>query len=337
VSYRRRVVVESFGDPDVMRISADEVPHPGAGEVRVRVLAAGVAHADILMRAGRYPGGNPRPPFVPGWDIAGVVEALGPGVPDRWHGERIAALVFSGGYASHVCLPADNLVSLPAGVDVHEAACLPLNYVTAYELLRHVAQARPADRILVHGAAGGVGSALLDLASRIGLDAYGTASSRKGSVVTSFGAHFIDYTAEDFETCVLAATGDGVDAIFDPIGAANLPRSFRTLREGGRLISYGFLDLRWSRFHTLPVLRDLLRLRIWSLLPNGRQTAFYRLSDVARCKPQRIRDNLDSLVSGLQSGNLRPLIAELMPLDRAADAHRLIEHGNVQGKILLVP
>jgi NADPH:quinone reductase-like Zn-dependent oxidoreductase len=148
---------------------------------------------------------------------------------------------------------------------------------------------------------------------------------------------FIDYTAEDFETTVLAATGDGVDAIFDPIGAANLPRSFRTLREGGRLISYGFLDLRWSRFQRLPVLRDLLRLRIWSLLPNGRQTAFYRLSDVARRKPQRIRDNLDSLVSGLQSGNLRPLIAELVPLDRAADAHRLIEHGNVLGKILLVP
>ncbi|WP_117209592.1 alcohol dehydrogenase catalytic domain-containing protein [Allorhizocola rhizosphaerae] len=319
----RRVVVPRFGDPGVMRIETGPALEPRHGEVLVRVLAAGVAHADVLMRAGRYPGG-PRPPFVPGWDIAGTVEAVGPGVPRHWIGQRVAALILRGGYASHVTLPVVSLVPVEDGVGIHEAACLTLNYVTAFELLHHVAQVRPGERVLIHGAAGGVGTALLDLGRWSGLDMYGTASAGKRDVVASFGATFAEHNAHT----------PTMDVVFDALGGAHLTRSFRTLHAGGRLVSYGFLSHAGGR---LTALRDLVRLRVWSVLPNNRRALFYRLSTAARTNPGRLRETLAALLHRLEARQLRPLIAERVPMEKACEAHRLLQERTVTGKVLLIP
>lgn len=333
---RRRILVDRVGGPEVLRVGIDDVPEPGPGQALVRVLAAGVARADLLMRAGRYPGRAPRPPFVPGWDVTGVVEALGPGAPGGWLGRRVTALVLTGGNASHACVAVDDLIPLPDGIDMELAACLPLNYVTAYEMLRQAAGVREGERVLVYGAAGGVGTALLDVARNFGARPYGVASSRDRHVVESFGARFLD---RDAGTSVAAPTvhaviHGGADVVLDPLGGASLRRSWHALRPGGRLVSYGFLAAEGSG--GAHMVASLLRLRMWSLLPNGRRATFYRLSVATRRHPARVRAALTTLVSELDAGRLRPLIAAHVPLDRPARAHQLAD-GHVRGKVLLIP
>ncbi|ONK13510.1 zinc-binding dehydrogenase [Streptomyces sp. MP131-18] len=334
----RRIVVDRYGGPDVLRLALCETPAPGPGQVRLRMEAAGLAPADALMRAGRYPAG-PRPGFVPGWDVVGRVEAAGPGVPADWEGRRCAALVLRGGHASHLCVNADRLVPVPAGVDALSAACLPLNYVAAHQMLHRLATARAGERVLVSGASGGVGTALLDLARLAGPRAVGTASAGHADVVSAFGAEPVDYRAGDVTARIADLSGgDGVDIALDAVGGATLTGAWRLLRPGGRLVSYGFpaAGLR-SRRPSHAVLRQLLRLRWWSLVPQGRSAASYRLSAAARRRPETVQEDLGALVGQLASGRLRPLVAEAFPLERAARAHELLALGRHTGKILLIP
>lgn len=241
----------------------------------------------------------------------------------------------TGGYTNRLSVSIDNLVVLPPQVDLVAAACLPLNYVTASELLHRVAKIRPGDRVLVHGAAGGVGTALLDLAMRSGADTYGSASTRKRALVTSYGAEFIDSTAGDPETRL--SRDREFDVVFDPIGGVTLRRSFQALRRGGQLISYGFSAVARAGSPTLPVLRQVARLRALSLLPNGRRATFYRLSTSQRADPERIRTTLAALVRQLAAGQLSPLVGEVIPLDQAARAHDLLENFQIRGKLLPAP
>ena len=318
---RRSVVVLRFGDPDVLCVEVGALPEPGPGEVRVRVLAAGVAAADAQMRAGRYPGGNPRPPFVPGWDVAGVVDAVGPGTDRRWLGRPVVALVLRGGHTSHLCVSSAVAVPLPDAVDVLEAACLPLNYLTAHELVHRVAGVRAGERVLVRGAAGGVGTALLDVAGRAGAHTAGAASGDDQAIVTGYGADFVD-RAEDVA---------GFDVVFDPVGTG----AHAALRPGGRLVTYGFLAALRDRHPRRSALRDMARLRLRSLRPGGPRTMFYRLSVAARRDPGRLQRNLTTLVGELAAGQLRPLRGPRLPFDEAAEAHRLVV-GRTRGKILLL-
>jgi NADPH2:quinone reductase len=163
-----------------------ECPEPRDGEVRIRVLAAGVSLPDVMMREGIHPE-TPRLPFTPGWDLVGVVEGLGGGVSGIEPGQMVAALPIHGAYADYVCLPQSELVAVPAGLDPGEAVSLVLNYVTAYQMLHRCAKVRPGQRVLIHGAAGGVGSALLQLGGLAGLQMYGTSSSRGVSAVSDLG------------------------------------------------------------------------------------------------------------------------------------------------------
>lgn len=323
---RRSVVVDRFGDPDVLRVDVGEVPQPGPGELRLRVLAAGVASADIQMRAGNYPGRIPRPPFVPGWDVAGVVDAIGPGTTRHWMGRTVVALVLRGGHTSHLCLPSSGVVPLPAGVDVPSAACLPLNYLTAHELVHQVARVRQGERVLVLGAAGGVGTALLDVAGQAGARTVGTASGDDRTIVTDYGADFVDRTdAAGFDT--------GFDVVFDPVGAG---RHAAALRPGGRLVSYGFLAALEDPHPRRSALRHLARLQLRSLRPDGRRAVFYRLSVAARRDPDRLHRTLTTLVADFAAGRLRPLPGVRFPLDEAAEAHRLLTN-RARGKVLLLP
>lgn len=335
---QKQVLLTGVGGPEVLEVVEREVPQPGPGGVRVKVLASGVAFADVLMRRGKYPG-VPKPPFTPGYDIVGEVEELGAGVAGVEVGARVAALTQIGGNAQRAVVPAEELVPVPDGVDAAEAASLTLNYVTAYQMLYRVARMQPGERILVHGAAGGVGTAMLQLGRLQGLEVYGTASAGKHELVSGLGATPIDYKAEDFVQSIRALTGSGVDAVFDPIGGGHLARSWRTLRRGGRLVGYGMAAaLGTGGPATAGILAGTVgRVALWDALPNGKKANFYVILGFKKKHPEAFREDLSLLLGLLAEGKIRPVVAERLPLEEIALAHTLMENSGTRGKILLLP
>jgi NADPH2:quinone reductase len=233
-----RVIVTHYGGPDVLRVVEEECPEPKDGEVRVRVLAAGVALPDVMAREGVHPE-TPPVPFTPGWDLVGVVDRLGGATSGIEPGQTVAALPIHGAYAQFVCLPQRELLPVPSGLDAAEAVSLVLNYITAYQMLHRSANARWGQRALIHGAAGGVGTALLQLGRLAGLEMYGTCSSRGASAVADLGGIPIDYRHQDFVKEIHGLTNEGVDVVFDPIGGSHLWQSRQALRRGGTVVGYG--------------------------------------------------------------------------------------------------
>src|SRR5512138_2107166 len=233
-----RIIVTHYGGPDALRVVEEECPEPKDGEVRVRVLAAGVSLPDIMMREGIHPE-TPPLPFTPGWDLVGVVDGLGEGVSEVEPGQIVAALPIHGAYAEFVCLPPRELVPVPPELDAAEAVSLVLNYVTAYQMLHRSARVRAGQRALIHGAAGGVGTALLQLGRLAGLEMYGTCSARGASAVSALGGVPIDYQEQDFVQEIRRLTGDGVDVVFESIGGTHIWRSRDALRRGGTVVAYG--------------------------------------------------------------------------------------------------
>ncbi|HKU41725.1 MAG TPA: alcohol dehydrogenase catalytic domain-containing protein, partial [Polyangiales bacterium] len=207
-----RIVVTKYGGPDSLRLIEEDCPEPNAGEVRIRVLTAGVALPDVMAREGIHPE-TPRVPFTPGWDLVGVVDRLGAGVRGIEPGQLVAAMPISGAYAQFVCLPSTELIPVPAGLDAAEAVSLVLNYVTAYQMLHRSAAVSSGQRALIHGAAGGVGTALLQLGRNAGLELYGTCSASGAAAVAELGAIPIDYRQQDFVTEIQRLTTDGVDVV----------------------------------------------------------------------------------------------------------------------------
>ena len=231
----RRIIVNRRRQLELVE---EDLPNPRPGEVRLKMLAAGVSYPDVMMRQGIHPEAR-RPPFTPGWDVVGAVDGLGEGVEAVPLGATVAALPIVGGYAEYLCLAEAELVRVPPQLDPAEAVCLVLNYVTAYQMLHRSAQARPGETALVHGAAGGVGTALLQLARLHGVQTYGTASTGKLRTVESLGGHAIDYKRFDFLERIRSSARGRVDLVFDGLADWNLLRSWRALSSGGRLVAYG--------------------------------------------------------------------------------------------------
>src|SRR5215472_2254786 len=234
----KRVVIDHFGGPEVVSVIEDDDPQPGPGEVRVNVLVSGVSLSDAQMRAGTYLGG-PKPPFTPGYELVGVIDQLGPGCSRVRVGDHVGALTQWGANAEIVCIPERYAVAVPEDLDPAEVVSLVFTYMTAYQMLHRAAQAKSGESVLVHGAAGRVGTAVLELAALAGLRVYGTASARDRAAVERLGGVAIDYRNEDFLARLRDLTGDGVDIALDPFGGAIALRSFRALRSGGRLVIYG--------------------------------------------------------------------------------------------------
>ena len=234
----RRIVISRFGGPEVLDVVEDNLRDARPGEVRVKVLAAGVSWVEYMMRQNTYPS-QPKPPFTPGYDVVGIVDQAGAGATQYSAGQKIAALLVHGGYSEYVFVPEESLVPVPDELDPAEAVCLVLNYVTAYQMLHRTVQLQTGRRLLVHSAAGGVGTALLQLGRDIGLQMYGTASQSKHGLIEKLGARAIDYKTEDFVAWILHLTGDGVDLVCDAIGGPHWLRSYRCLRPGGTLVAYG--------------------------------------------------------------------------------------------------
>ncbi len=340
-----RIVVTHYGGPDSLQVVEEECPEPKAGEVRVRVVAAGVSLPDVMAREGIHPE-TPPVPYTPGWDLVGVVDRVGEGVSDIEPGAAVAAMPIHGAYAEFVCLPQRELVPVPAGLDAAEAVSLVLNYITAYQMLHRSARVKAGQSVLVHGAAGGVGTALLQLGHVAGLKTYGTCSSRGAPAVSELGGVPIDYTSQDYVEEVRRLTGEGVDAVFDPIGGAHLWESRKALRPGGRVVGYGNTTSlrgeglasgrpgRRNRLHGIPIYA--LYIAGGWLLPGRRRVIPYSIQTLKRLKPGNFRQDLITLLDLLEQRKIRPLIAKRFPLVEARSAQEMLGKGGVVGKIVLV-
>jgi NADPH2:quinone reductase len=341
-----RIIVTHYGGPDALQVIEEECPEPKEGEVRVRVFAAGVALPDVMARQGIHPE-TPQVPYTPGWDLVGEVERLGAGVSRIEPGRIVAAMPIHGAYAQFVCLPQSELVPVPAGLDPAEAVSLILNYITAYQMMHRSAKVRSGQRALIHGASGGVGTALLQLGRLAQLQMYGTCSARGASAVSELGAVPIDYKQQDFLTEIQRLTGDGVDVIFDPIGGAHLWHSRKALRRGGRVVGYGNTTSlrgqglssgrpgRRNRLHGIPIYA--LYIAGGWLLPGRKRIVPYSIQTLKRLKPKMFREDLMALLDLLQQKKIKPLIAQRFPLAEARQAQELLEKGGVIGKIVLEP
>ena len=334
MSYKR-VIITEFGGPEVLKVVEEVVlPEPGPGEVRVKVLATSACFTDTMIRKGVYRDVKEKPPFSPGYDVVGVVDNLGAGVTRLQVGQMVADLTVTGAYSEYICRPESSLVPVPAGLDPAEAVSLVLSYVTAYQMLHRSARVQRGQSILVHGAGGAVGTALLQLGKLLDLEMYGTASKPKHELVAGLGATPIDYRSEDFAERVRELTGDGVDAAFDAIGGDNFERSFKSLKRGGMLVAYGFYNDAMGKGGNVPI--EFMKVALWNILPNGRSTTFYSIGALCKKCPDWFHEDLTELFNLLAQGKIKPVIAERMGLAEAARAHELIEQAAVQGKIVLM-
>jgi len=356
----KRVVVDHFGGPEVLRVVEEDDPRPGPGEVRVRVLAAGVSYTDAMLRAGSYLG-VPNPPFTPGYELVGVVEELGPGATRLRVGDRVGALTVWGADAERVCVPEAGAVEVPEDLDPGEVLSLVFIYMTAYQLLHRTAKVKPGEAVLVHGAAGRVGTAVLELGRVAGLRLYGTCSARDRAAVERLGAVAIDYRSEDFVARVHALPGKGVDVVLDGLGGTLSLRSFRALRPGGRLVVFG-------HYATLAHGRKSWRgwiewyaatggVAAWGLLSPHRQVFAYRIQKLRDRRqvlpvgsgpgalpvgggprnPEWYREDFQALLELLRADKIHPVVAERLPLSEARRAHELLEQSAAVGKLVLVP
>lgn len=325
-----RVVLTALGGPEVLKIIDDEIREPAANEVRVRILACGVAFADVLMRRGLYSGVPPLP-YSPGYDIVGTVESCGAAVTEFKFGDVVAAITQTGGYSQFIVLPESELVRVRAELDPAEAVSLVLNYTTAHQLIHRIVKLRAGESVLIHGAAGGVGTAALQLGSLAGLKMFGTASKPKHYLVESLGGIPIDYRSEDF-----VQRAAGVSAVFDPIGGRNWMRSYSALGKGGRFIGYGMsAAIEGGRRKVLLAGASFAWLGVAGLLP-GKSARWYNIMGEKKKHPEWFREDLARLLKMLEDKSIRPVVAERLPLPEAARAHELLEHASVSGKIVLM-
>ncbi|WP_329265967.1 medium chain dehydrogenase/reductase family protein [Streptomyces pseudovenezuelae] len=336
------VVLPGKVEPEGLEIRHGAVPAAGAGQVVIRMEATGVSFAEQQMRRGRYYD-QPPFPFVPGYDLVGTVQATGEGVDPHLAGTRVAALVKVGGWASHVRVDAADVVPVPDGIGAAEAETLVVNGITAWQMLHRKARVRAGQTVVVHGANGGVGSVLVQLARAAGAQVIGTASPRHHDALRERGVVPVDYRADDLAARIRAlAPREGVHAVFDHVGGRGIVDSWRLLAPGGTLVSYGSAATRDAEgSKQWPVLKLLGRVWLWNALPNRRRACFFNVwagRALARNRfRSRLRADLTQVFAALQRGEVTAQIAAQLPLARAAEALRLAESGTVAGKVVLNP
>jgi NADPH2:quinone reductase len=349
----KRVLVDHYGGPEVLKVVDETDPRPGPGEVRVRVLAAGVSFTDAQLRAGTYIPGAPKPPFTPGYELVGVVEEVGPDNSRLRVGDRIGALTVWGADAESVCVPEAGAVDVPDDLDPGEVLSLLFPYMTSYQVLHRTAKVKRGETVLVHGAAGRVGVAALELAAVAGLRVFGTASARDREKVEALGAVAIDYRNEDFLARV-RGEASGVDVVVDSLGGPISLRSFRALRPGGRLVVFGRYDTLKDGHKDWPAVikwyAAVAAVWTWGKLSPRRRALEYQIQkfrDHAQQRagtvggvpryPEWFREDFDVLIDLLRRGEIHPTVAERLPLSEARHAHELLESTASKGKLVLVP
>jgi NADPH:quinone reductase len=332
---RNRVVqVGRFGGPGGLEVVDTPLPTPGRGEVRVRTLASGLEYTDVLIRRHLYPQTMLRRlPLVIGYDVVGEIDQLGDGVSDLQVGDRVADMTVVGSNAAYRTLRADRLARVPAGVDVAEAATLILSWTTAYQLLHRAARVQRGQRVLVQGAAGAVGQALLALGRLAGLELWGTARGEHATLIRELGAAPIDYQRGDF-TRVLPS---GFDVVFDGIAEDGYRRSFAAVKRGGLLCAYGYSAGVQAQRRMLTMLMWIARLYLWRWSSGGKRAGFYSINVMRARHPAWFREDLERLFGLLATGAIRPRVAERISFDEIIDAHRRLEADGLEGKLVLCP
>jgi synaptic vesicle membrane protein VAT-1 len=338
----RAVWMTKAGGPEVLTVREAADPSPGPGEVRIRVHAAGLNFAEVMARQGLYPDA-PKPPCVLGYEVAGVIDELGPGVESPPPGTRVIALTRFGGHADAVCVPVGQLFVMPDDMTFEQGAAVPVTYLTAYHALFRVAALRPGERVLIHMAAGGVGLAAMQLCRTVpDVVTFGTASASKHDVLRAEGCtHPIDYRTLDYGREVRRLTdGGGVDVVLDPLGGSDWREGLVLLRPAGRLVAYGFANLAsGDRRSPARLLREALRIPVFT--PIGLMNRNLTVSGVNMGhlwdQAEMLRGELDAILELFRTGKLKPRIDSVYPFAEAAEAHRRISsRGNV-GKVILVP
>jgi NADPH:quinone reductase-like Zn-dependent oxidoreductase len=334
----RRVVLTKAGSPATLDVQEMEMPTPKTGEIRIKVAFAGINFADLLMRLGLY---QPRPkyPFTPGYEMSGVVDEIGADVEGFSVGQRVVAGVRNGGQSSHVLVSADKALVLPDTISLEVAAAIPVTYLTAHHMLHHLGHMTKEDSVLIHGGAGGVGTAALQICKWAGVNkVWATASGHKAPTIEELGGVAIDRHNQDFVEVIKQATGGkGVDHILDPIGGDNLARSLSALKEGGRLYTYGMSAaaptskrslvrsyLAWRKTPKFDPLRLMTRNRAVFGVHMG------TWSDEAVMVEQ-----LNRILQGVNEGHLSPIIDSIFDVEDVAKAHQHIHDGKNTGKVLL--
>jgi len=343
----RAVVIPRYGPPEVLEVRELPDPPVGRGDVRIAVKSAGINFADTMARVGLYPDA-PKLPCVVGYEVAGEVESVGDGVDEYKVGDRVLAGTRFNGHAELVTVPADQVISLPKKMSFEEGAAFPVNYGTAYAALVIMGGLKAGERVLIHAAAGGVGISATQIAKGIGAEIFGTASPSKHDAIREQGVdHPIDYRNLDFEDEVRRITdGEGVDVIMDALGPTSFRKDYRILRQGGRLIMYGASELQTGTGkRDIPsALRAMTRMPLatmpwWkSVGVMNENKGVFGLNMLSWWDREGNLDRVtEPLLAGLEKGDLKPIVAEAFPFDRAADAHRFIEERRNVGKVVLVP
>ncbi|WP_435320255.1 quinone oxidoreductase family protein [Haloarchaeobius sp. TZWSO28] len=322
----KAIEVTEYGDTESMQVVEEDVPEPGPGQVRIEVEAAGINFADIMQRRGHYPGG-PEAPFRPGFEAAGTIEAVGEGVAYEG-GERVVGLVGVGGYAEYAVTDAESLFPIPEGMSFAEAAGFPVQFLTAHNCLFGWGGLEEGESVLIQAAAGGVGTAAVQLADRAGAEVFGTASTQeKLDLAADLGCdHPINYTEEDFRAVVLDETdGEGVDLALDGVGDEVFAESVRATKDFGRIVPYGAAS-------GVPGTLDTSEMFF-----RNQSVIGYHLGKAMQQKPQRVLEAVPDLTQGLESGELEVIVGETFALEDAAEAHEYIEARKSSGKVVLEP
>jgi NADPH:quinone reductase-like Zn-dependent oxidoreductase len=325
----RAMMITKPGGPEVLQQVDLPLALPGPGELRVRVRACGVGATDFTMLAGNY-AFAPKIPLVGGYEIAGVVEALGEGVTGFRVGQRVAALTVYGGFAERLVRGAEHFVPIPDEVSDVEAAAIILNYVSAWQMIHRVAKVQAGQTALVTGAGGGVGTALLQLLRLENAKTYGAASSRKHSLVARLGATPMDYQAGPIDRLIRASEPAGVDVAFDAIGGANIHKCIRAVRRGGAVVGYGFMAVDGK----LAQARMFFDVFAGSRL-RGRRGTFYGISLLYRKDKKPFLEDLPKVLAQVARRSIEPVISAVFPLRDARKALELLATGTVEGKIVL--
>jgi NADPH:quinone reductase len=334
----RVVLVRRFGGPEGLEVADAPRPTAGPGEVRVRILASGPEYTDVVIRRHLYPQTmRRRPPFVLGYELVGEIDQLGDGVRGFELGDRVAEMTVLGSNAAYRTLRASELTRVPAGIDAAEAAAVILSWTTAYQLLHREARVQRGERVLVQGAAGAVGQALLMLGRLAGVELWGTARGTHAALIRELGATPIDYQQEDF-TRVLPG---GFDVVFDGVGEDNYRRSFAALKRRGLLCAYGYSAGVQPQRRLFTTLIWLARVYVWRQLLSwwlgGKRLRLYSINLMRARHPAWFREDLERLFGLLASCAIRPRVAERISFDEVAEAHRRLEAGGLDGKLVLCP
>lgn len=327
------ISIKKFGGPEVLEIqTAKQLPEPKDDEVRVKVLRTSASFTDTLIRRGIYPDVREKPPIILGYDLIGRIDKVGKKVDSIKVEQKVAALTTIGAYAEYICLSAKEVILVPENLDDNEALSMILTFITAYQMITRCAKLKSGQKILVHGAGGAVGSALLQIGRSMNLKMYGTASKSKHTFIEELGGIPIDYKNEDFVQVLKNKEPNGIDAVFDSIGGDYYERSLKTLHKKGTLVAFGS----YNSGTKIELIKDFLKIKLWSIIPWIPNAIFYSIGAWHKNHLNWFKEDLKTLFALLEEGKMKPSIGKIMKLEEVVLAHELIEKAKVKGKIILI-